>query len=42
MSYEPKTLAECLDEARNGDEFGAVLNRLFETLEHLKAAERRQ
>ena len=30
---EPKTLAECLDEARNGAEFGAVLGRLFAILE---------
>jgi len=30
---EPKTLAECLDAARTGDEFGAVLQRLFATLE---------
>jgi|APGre2960657404_1045060.scaffolds.fasta_scaffold48756_3 hypothetical protein len=30
---EPKTLAECLDAARDGDEFGAVLGRLFAILE---------
>jgi hypothetical protein len=30
---EPKTLAECLDAARTGSEFGAVLQRLFATLE---------
>ena len=42
MSYEPKTLAERLDDTRDGDEFGAVLKQLFATLEHLKDSERRQ
>jgi hypothetical protein len=31
---EPKTLAEFLDAARNGQEFGAVINRLFTILEN--------
>ena len=33
MSREPKTLAECLDAAQTGEEFGAVISRLFDTLE---------
>ena len=37
---EPKTLAECLDAARNGDEFGAVLGRLFAILEEQREAEK--
>ena len=37
---EPKTLAECLDEARNGDEFGAVLGRLFAILEDQREAQK--
>lgn len=30
---EPKTLAEHLDAAQTGDEFGAVIQGLFKTLE---------
>ena len=30
---EPKTLAECLDAARDGNEFAAVINQLFAVLE---------
>ena len=30
---EPKTLAECLDAARSGEEFGNTIMALFHTLE---------
>jgi hypothetical protein len=30
---EPKTVAERLDAARNGEEFGEVINRVFAALE---------
>ena len=33
MATEPKTLAEHLDAARSGEEFGQVLSGLFATLE---------
>lgn len=33
MSNEPKTLAEQLDAAKDGQEFGQVINNLFAALE---------
>jgi len=33
MSNEPKTVAEQLDAAQNGQQFGQVLNNLFKALE---------
>lgn len=30
---DPKTLAECLDAAKDGTEFAAVINQLFRLLE---------
>lgn len=33
---DPKTLAEKLDAAQNGEQFGAVLNQLFRALERAK------
>ena len=39
MSRDPKTLAEALDETRDGTEFAAVINRLFGILEAAKDEE---
>ena len=36
---EPKTVAEKLDAARNGEEFGQVLNGLFAALDQARAEE---
>jgi hypothetical protein len=36
---EPRTAAERLDAARNGDEFGAVLSGLFSSLENARDEE---
>lgn len=33
MTGDPKTVAEQLDAAQNGQEFGQVLNNLFKVLE---------
>lgn len=36
MTFEPKTVAEQLDAAQTGEEFGAVLMRLFGALERAR------
>ena len=36
MAGEPKTLAEHLDAARDGEEFGAVLMELFAALDRAR------
>lgn len=36
MTYEPKTVAEQLDAAKTGEEFGAVLMGLFGALERAR------
>lgn len=39
MSSEPKTIAEQLDAAQTGEEFGLALGGLFATLEKLRDQE---